>query len=235
MPRIEQLCVDFPAAAFTREGQGPEGRWVPTTANTNWAYTEVYIGGGFSAWYNETSIDVAGFMLEEDTVLIPQAYLIQDPGNYACITADDQYTNFQGLMTVVEIMSTRRLDMYEVATSLFNFGSAPGFPTSTYDKQQIVLGEQRDMVPNLPTYDPVTYAISNSPGLLQLNRQNSFGYAQKIANPRVFCYRMVIPFLTDDGDRFAIPPLRMRMEVAVDKVSQIEYIYSLKRNVELAQ
>ena len=46
---------------------------------------------------------------------------------------------------------------------------------------------------------------------------------------------MMLPYLTGDGDNFVCPGLRMRIEVGVDTVSSPEYIFALKRNVELNQ
>ena len=160
-------------------------------------------------------------------------YVIQDPGYYQAKTQDDSYTASAGLFQAIEIVSTRKLNMGTVFDDIFNTSTYPGNPFSIYDKQQIVLGEARSMMPNLPVYDPNTLAISNSPGFSVLNRASSFGYAEKIANKYLYCYRLLLPYLDGDGDTFLAPSLRMRLEVLVDKVSSAEYIFSLKRNVEL--
>ena len=231
MPRSEQLVVEFPPCKYVLEGdlwKGQDG--LDTRLST---YDTVTIAGNYTGFFLESTIDLAGFFLDEDTVLIPQMYVIQDPGIYQAKTADDSYTGSAGFMYVVEIASTRKLNMSTVFSDIYNLGTFPGNNFSIYDKQQIVLGESRTMMPNLPIYDPNTLAVSNSPGVSVLNRASSFGYAEKIANQKLFLYRMLLPYLDGDGDSFLAPPLRMRMEVLVDKVSSAEYIFALKRNVEL--
>lgn len=135
----------------------------------------------------------------------------------------------------MEIVSTRRLDMTSVFTDLFISQTTPGMPLSIYDKQQVVVRELRAMMPNLPQFDPNTLAPINSPGISVMNRQSSFGYTEAIANQDVYCYRCILPLLQDDGDLFTAPSLRIRMEVGVDSVSSREFIYALKRNIELDQ
>ena len=230
MPRSEQLTVDFPPMSYILEG----GQWIPRGGLDDrlTAYEQIQIAGNYYGFTMESTIDLAGFFLDEDTVLVPQMYVVQDPGLYQAKTASDIYTNSQGLLAAVEIISTRKLNMLTVCSDLYNTLTVPGMPLSIYDKQQIVLGESRYMMPNLPTYDPGA-GISNSPGFSVLNRSSSFGYAEKIANQKIYCYRIILPYLEGDGDYFLAPSLRLRMEVMVDKVSSTEYIYSLKRNVEL--
>ena len=231
MPRSEQLVVEFPPCKYLLEGDTWKGQdGLDTRLST---YDQVTIAGNYTGFFLESTIDLAGFFLDEDTVLIPQMYVIQDPGLYMAKTADDVYTGSAGFMYVVEIASTRKLDMPTVFSDIYNLGTFPGNSFSKYDKQQLVLGETRTMMPNLPIYDPNTLAISNSPGFSVLNRASSFGYAEKIANQKLFLYRMILPYLDGDGDSFIAPPLRMRMEVLIDKVSSAEYIFALKRNVEL--
>lgn len=230
MPRSEQLVMEFPPLSYVLEGD----RWVERGVDPRLAsYEQVPLSGLITGFYLESTIDLAGFYQDEDTVLIPQMYLIQDPGVYQAKTLTDNYVNSQGIMYVTEIVSTRKLDMSTVLRDMFNTLSYAGSPFSIYDKQQIVLGEDRVMMPNLPVYDPNTLALVNSPGIGVLNRQSSFGYAEKIANQKLFAYRIVIPFLSGDGDLFLAPPLRIRLEVLVDNVSSAEYVFALKRNVEL--
>ena len=232
--RNEQVVMEFPALTYILEGD----TWVPRAGlDTRLTQYEVidFGFGNYRGFAMETTLDLAGFFQEEDTVLIPQMYVIQDPGYYQAKTADDIYTDAQGLMQVVEIVSTRQLNLQTVFSDMFNLLSQPGTPFSIYDKQQIVLGEERSMMPNLPVYDPNTLALVNLPGFSVMNRQSSFGYAEKIANQKLFGYRLIMPYLDGDGDLFVAPPLRIRMEVAVDKVSSPEYIFALKRNVELDQ
>ena len=230
--RNEQLVVEFPPASYTLEGT----TWIPGASDERLSsYSKTTISGNYTGFYMEQTIDLAGFFHEEDTVLLPQLYLIQDPGYYKCLPADNDFTNSAGLLQIVEIVSTRRLDMPTVFSDLFNLATLPGQPLSIYDKQQIVLGEERSMMPNLPVYDPTAATIINSPGFTVLNRSSSFGYAEKIANQKLFAYRLMLPYLTGDGDNFVCPGLRMRIEVGVDTVSSPEYIFALKRNVELNQ
>lgn len=231
MPRSEELVVTFPPVTYILEGDA----WIPRGSLDSRlaSYEQVTIAGNYTGFFQETTIDLAGFFLDEDTVLVPQMYLTQDPGFYQARTADANYTGSQGLLQTMEIISTRRLNMSTVFTDLYGLSTVPGMPLSIYDKQQIVVGELRSMMPNLPAYDANTQQLINSPGFSVLNRESSFGYAQKIANQKVFAYRMLLPYLDGDGDYFLAPSLRMRLEVAVDKVSGTEYIYALKRNVEL--
>lgn len=233
MPRNEQLVVEFPPLNYVLEG----GNWVNTGVDPRLDSYEVIDFGAapYAGFAMETTIDLAGFMQDEDTVLIPQMYVIQDPGFYLAKPGDDNYTNSAGLMILQEIVSTRRLNLNTIFNDLFFTLTSAGTPFSIYDKQQIVLGEDRAMVPNLPVYEPTGGTLINSPGLSVLNRQSSFGYTEKIANQKLFAYRLLLPFLDGDGDIIAAPPLRIRMEVAVDKVSAPEYIFALKRNVELDQ
>lgn len=232
--RNEQLVMEFPPLSYILEGD----TWVPRSGlDARLTQYEVvdFNSGNYRGFAMESTIDLAAFFLEEDQVLIPQMYVIQDPGYYQAKTADDIYTNAQGLMQVTEIVSTRRLNLATVFSDMFNTSTVPGTPLSIYDKQQIVLGEERSMMPNLPVYDPNTLSLVNLPGFSVMNRQSSFGYAEKIANQKLFAYRLILPYLDGDGDLFVAPSLRIRMEVAVDKVSAPEYIFALKRNVELDQ
>ena len=232
--RSEQLVVEFPPCSYILEGDS----WVPRAGLDGRIsnYTVVDFGASpYKGFVLESSIDLGGLFESDDTILIPQMYVTQDPGYYQAKTGDDAYTNSQGLMNVIEIISTRKLDMSTVFSDLFNTSTLPGQPLSIYDKQQIIVGELRAMMPNLPVYDPNTLALNNSPGFSVLNRMSTFGYAEKIANPRVFAYRMILPLLDGDGDLFLAPSLRMRLEVLVDKVSDAEYIFALKRNIELDQ
>lgn len=231
MPRSEQLVIEFPGLTYILEGD----TWAPRAGLDDrlTPYEQVTIAGNYTGFFMESTIDLAGFFLDEDTVLIPQMYVIQDPGFYQAKTGDDDYTSSQGLMQAIEIVSTRKLNMATVFSDIYNLSNLPGMPLSIYDKQQIVLGEERSLMPNLPTYDPNTLALVNSPGFSVMNRSSSFGYAEKIANQKIYCYRMILPYLDGDGDLFLAPPLRIRLEVMVDKVSSAEYIFALKRNVEL--
>jgi hypothetical protein len=234
MPRIEQLVVEYPPAAYVLEGD----TWVNVGGadfSNLGQYQQIDLGSNYTGFFLESSIDLAGFFLDEDTVLVPQAYLIQDPGFYKAVTASGNYSGSQGVMYAMEICSTRKLDMQTIFADLFVSQTYAGSPLSIYDKQQIVIGELRSLMPNLPVYDPNTLAAVNSPGVSVLNRQSSFGYTEKIANKAVYCYRCILPYLSNDADTFVIPPLRMRLEVAVDKVSAPEFIFALKRNVELNQ
>lgn len=230
---MEQLTAEFPPISLTVQ----DGQYLPIAPFTNLKYTRIEATGfTLPAFCMEQSIDLNGLMLEEDTVLIPKAYAIQDPGIYFCQIDNADYTFLLGSVQTVEIMSTRKLDLQQVVDDLILKISVPGSLESPYDKQQIIMGEQRIMMPATPAYDPVTLTIGNTPGLLNLNRQSTFGYAAKIANPRVFCYRILMPRLDfDTPGLFTAPPLRIRMEVEVQKTSEIEYIYALKRNTELHQ
>lgn len=230
--RSEQLVVEFPPAAYTLEGE----RWVPTGgASDLGSYETISLGANFTGFFLESTIDLGGFFIEEDTVLIPEMYVIQDPGFYQAVQVANDYTGSRGLLYVMEIVSTRRLNMNTVFTDLFVSQTTPGMPLSIYDKQQVVVGEVRAMMPNLPQFDPNILAPINSPGISVMNRASSFGYTEGIANQTLFCYRCLLPYLQDPGDAFVAPSLRIRMQVAVDQVSSPEYIFTLKRNVELDQ
>lgn len=233
MPRSEQLVVEFPPLNYVLEGD----TWVDTGVDDRLSkYRVIDFGASpYAGFALETTIDLAGFMQDEDTILVPQMYVIQDPGFYISKTGDDDYTNSAGLLILQEIVTTRRLNLNTVFNDLFFTLTSAGTPFSIYDKQQIVLGEDRALVPNLPVYEPAGGTLINSPGISVLNRQSSFGYTEKIANQKLFAYRLLLPLLDGDGDTIVAPPLRIRMEVAVDKVSAPEYIFALKRNVELDQ
>jgi len=230
--RNEQLVLDFPPLAAQLEG----GQWIVSGSDSRLLqyFPVTPTGTAITAWYLERQIDLGGFFVDEDTVLIPQMYLTQDPGLYAAISATD-YASGRGLMAVTEIISTRKLDMQVVVDDISLLSTYPGMPLSIYDKQQIVVGEGRDLMPNIPAYDPNTLAIVNQPGISVLNRQSSFGYTEAIANQTLYAYRIIIPALEGEGDRLLVPSLRMRLEVGVDSVSSREFIYTLKRNVELDQ
>ena len=199
----EQIQAEFPALGV----QIVEGQYVPTGTFSGIPYTRVEATGStLAAFCMEQTIDLNGLMLEEDTVVIPKAYAIQDPGIYTCQTDDNQYTGLAGSLWAVEIMSTRKLYFQTVVDDIVIRGNLPGYHLSVYDKQQIIMGEYRLMLPTLPTYDPLTIALSNTPGAQYLNRQSTFGYTAKIANPRVFCYRILIPYMSIDFPAASFSP-----------------------------
>jgi len=229
--RSEQLTITFPPLAAQLEGD----TWNPTGGLTTIPYErKIPTASTISAWYMEQTIDLAGFFQDEDMVLIPESYLVQDPGFYVCRTADDNYTGTKGLFTIIEIVSTRSLNMQTTIDDIVLKGTYPGYSLSQYDKQQIVMGESREFQPTQPGYDPLG-ALSNTPGLSVLNRQSSFGFTEYIGVNRIFIYRIMIPYIDGDGDNFFAPGARIRLNVSVDKVKDREYIYALKRNIELAQ
>lgn len=229
--RSEQLTITFPPLGAQLEGDV----WNPTGILTTIPYeTIIPAGTTLTAWYMEQTIDLAGFFQDEDMVLVPESYLVQDPGFYVCKTADENYANTAGLFTIIEIISTRSLNMQTVIEDIVLKGSYPGYSYSRFDKQQIVMGESREFQPTQPGYDPLG-AISNTPGLSVLNRQSSFGFTEYIGVNRIFIYRIMIPYIDGDGDNFFAPAARIRVNVSVEKVKDREYIYALKRNIELAQ
>lgn len=225
MPRREQLEVTFPPIGGIYDAE-----------NNKWEQTQLYglykeeTVGAATALYMETSIDLSGHMLDEDTVLRPRSYLIQDPGYYYTDT-QGLYTESQGYIYTMEIVATRRLNMNDIITSMV-YDRWPSDNFSEYDKQQIVIGEMRIWQPILPTYDALGN-VSNTPGYCVLNRGGTFGYADLIGVDKLWCYRIVLPFCFNVDDEIVCPSLRIRIDVEVDHVDAKEFVYALKRNVEL--
>ena len=123
--RTEQLVVDFPPLVATLEGD----QWVGQAGLDQrlFSYGQVTpTGTTLRAFFIERTIDIGGFFLDEDTVLIPQMYLIQDPGYYSAIKANEDYSSGAGLMQLVEIVSTRTFDMQTLVDDIVLNLTYPG-------------------------------------------------------------------------------------------------------------
>jgi len=186
-----------------------------------WQGTGVGTTGNFV--YYESYMDVN--LALDDLTMFPQAALLQDPGLYfrtPDITPSPLFNSLQ----VIDIVSIKRLDPILIKQA-FTSGrcAAPGMIGTTEDFNQIIMGTWRLMATdsNLALADNIQKTIDSK----------DFSSAAPFANDRLWCYRILLPMVSDLSNVIlGAPASRFIIQVIVGQEKDLPYMMRLKNSYE---
>jgi len=222
------------AARTTKALQGPRqlklmvpnylGTYDPTSgypALNGWS-----TGGAFV--FYESYIDVNLDL--DDLTMFPQAAILQDPGVYyrSATVPEDPVDSYQ----VLDIVSVKRLTPLDVYTAMVNVSvgnnAAPGMLGTVDDFNQIIMGTWRLMAKNSNLGQAATIQTTVD--------VKDFSSASPFAQDRLWCYRFLMPLMTDlNGSIIGSPASRFIIQVIVAQEDDLPYMMRLKNSYELQQ
>lgn len=175
--------------------------------------------------YYETTVDVN--LALDDLTMFPQAMFLQDPGVYF-LTAGVPGTT--GFMTVLDIVSNKKLDMETIALNLNvdESNNTPGMLGSIDDFNQIIMGNYRMMAKD--------NSFESAIDIQTTLNQKDFSSASPFAQDTLWVYRLVVASQANQlGYALAIPASRFVMQVMVGQEDDLAYMMRLKNSYELQQ
>jgi len=184
-----------------------------------WGDTFGYIDFGPDALLFQTSIDLAGWAMEDFTFgLVKTAY--QDPGIYASNAASNK-------LEIMEIISSIPIDDSGLSFIRDNMGiTCPGMIHSQQDFTAIIHGAYKLYTPNA--------SLAAFPDYLQLVNGGTFGSSEPTASSELYCYR-IVKCAGVAGETLVTPACRIGLYGAMFKEPDTEYLMRLKRSYELQQ
>jgi hypothetical protein len=169
-----------------------------------------------------TTIDLGGLELKKET-FFPVGSTIQDPGLY--INTSDLTAG----MTVVDVISDKLLDTSSLIDFVYfysNNNSMYGMIRDDNDASTIVMGQYRFMTGN----SNFTYGT-----MMRTEVQTSFSSGEPTAASKLYCYRIIVPFVGSTNTDVRIPASRFYLTGVRDKEEDLVYMMRLKRSYELDQ
>jgi len=187
-----------------------------------WTGTGVGANGNFV--YYESYIDVN--LVLDDLTMFPQAAILQDPGLYFR-TADPNPVPLLNSYQVIDIVSIKQLDPVAIKQSFTNRRcAAPGMLGTDDDFHQIIMGSWRLMATdnNMALESHIQQTIDHK----------DFSSAAPFAQDRLWCYRILLPELTDlVGSQIGAPAARFVIDTIVGQEEDLPYMMRLKNSYEL--
>ena len=175
--------------------------------------------------YFEGKIDVN--LSLDSLTMFPQAVLLQDPGVYIRTPSpipDDPAND----LLVLDIVSTKQLDVSAVWNDMNTLQNAPGMLESFDDFNQIIMGTFRYMAQNTQ--------LTTSLGVQTTMEAKDFSSASPFAQDFLWCYRILIPRASElEAMALSIPASRFIVQVVVGQENEIPYMMRLKNSYELQQ
>jgi hypothetical protein len=184
-----------------------------------WADTNGYQKLGADALYFSSTIDLAGWTMNDFTFGTVQTQY-QDPGVYTS-------TAVSARTEIVEVISDIPINLAALEQIKDNLGvTVPGMLASAQDFISILYGHYRLYVPN--------NSLGAFPGFLQLISSGSFGSKEPTAASTLYCYR-IIKCVGIAGELLTTPACRVGLFGAMYQEGDLEHIMRLKRSYELQQ
>ena len=222
-----RLAADFNATGATWDAAAQV--WViPTTRNTGmWNFDSKSGLQGLPGplvpyLWTMTTIDLGGLELNKET-FFPVGSTIQDPGIYANTSATTP------AMAVIDIITDKLIDPSQCIDFAYLYdviGSMYGMLGNNNDATTVVMGQYRFMTAN----SNLTY-----PSMVRTEVQTSFSSGEPTAASKLYCYRIVQPWVDGDTTEITIPASRFYLTGVRDKEEDLIYMMRLKRSYELDQ
>jgi hypothetical protein len=172
---------------------------------------------GFNMIMYETYFDMDGFTRDAMTTF-PESAAIQDPGDYVCSNPATRF-NF------LDIICTERLPLALVNTWLESQYAVPGMSPTTVDWSQIIWGQWRSMMPQA--------TFQGNSNVLLTSNLGSFGSGQPTTARKLWVYRFVWLFQTEENDQLVIPASRIILNSIQAQEDDKEFLMRQKRSYEL--
>lgn len=169
-----------------------------------------------------TTIDLGGLELAKET-FFPVGSTIQDPGIYGNTSSTTP------ALAVIDMITDKLIDPSEVIDFAYlyaNNGSMYGMLGNADDETTIVMGQYRFMAGN----SNLTY-----PAMMRTEVSTSFSSGEPTAASKLYCYRIVQPWVDSDTTTITIPASRFYLTGVRDKEEDLVYMMRLKRSYELDQ
>ena len=169
-----------------------------------------------------TTIDLGGLELDKET-FFPVGSTIQDPGIYG------NTSETTPAMAVIDMITDKLIDPSEVIDFAYlysNNGSMYGMLGNADDETTIVMGQYRFMTGN----SNLTY-----PAMMRTEVSTSFSSGEPTAASKLYCYRIVQPWVDGDTTTITVPAARFYLTGVRDAEDDKVYMMRLKRSYELDQ
>jgi len=169
-----------------------------------------------------TTIDLGGLELAKET-FFPVGSTIQDPGIYG------NTSETTPAMAVIDMITDKLIDPSEVIDFAYlysNNGSMYGMLGNADDETTIVMGSYRFMTGN----SNLTYTA-----MMRTEVSTSFSSGEPTAASKLYCYRIVQPWVDGDTTTITVPASRFYLTGVRDKEEDLVYMMRLKRSYELDQ
>jgi hypothetical protein len=222
-----RLQADFMATSGTWDAA--TSTWAPGTSPVQGIWNLESKSGleGFPAplapyLWTMTTIDLGGLELEKET-FFPVGSVIQDPGLYI------NGSSSTPAMAVIDLITDKLIDPSEVIDFAYLYernGSMYGMLGNADDETTIIMGQYRFMTGN----SNLTY-----PQMMRTQVSTSFSSGEPTAASKLYCYRIVQPWVDSDTTSITIPASRFYLTGIRDKEEDKVYMMRLKRSYELDQ
>ena len=169
-----------------------------------------------------TTIDLGGLELEKET-FFPVGSTIQDPGLYL------NSSETTPAMSVIDLITDKLIDPSEVIDFAYihaQNGSNYGMMGNDNDASTIVMGQYRFMTGN----SNLTYSQ-----MMRTEVSTSFSSGEPTAASKLYCYRIVQPWVDGDTTTITVPAARFYLTGVRDQEDDLVYMMRLKRSYELDQ
>ena len=169
-----------------------------------------------------TTIDLGGLELEKET-FFPVGSTIQDPGIYT------NSSDATAAMSVIDLITDKLIDPSEVIDFAYihaQNGSNYGMMGNDNDASTIVMGQYRFMTGN----SNLTYSQ-----MMRTEVSTSFSSGEPTAASKLYCYRIVQPWVDADTTTITVPAARFYLTGVRDQEDDKVYMMRLKRSYELDQ
>ena len=185
--------------------------------------TSAFGGITYGLMWTMNTIDLGGLELEKET-FFPVGSTIQDPNVYF---NDDTTT---GVLHVIDLITDKLIEPRD-AVHFVSMGptmqSNYGMMGDDNDATTIVMGQYRMMTGNTN----LTY-----PQMMRTEVSTSFSSGEPTAASKLYCYRIVVPYVALLGvTNIRIPASRFYLTGVRDKEDDKVYMMRLKRSYELDQ
>jgi hypothetical protein len=191
-----------------------------------WNYeTQANAGGAvYAVMWTMSTIDLGGLELEKET-FFPVGSSIQDPNIYYAQSPDNSRS-----MHVFDLITDKLINPLDVV-GMVSFGdnmqSNYGMLGDGNDATTIIMGSYRFKAGN----SNLTY-----PQLMRTEQASIFSSGEPTAASRLYCYRIIVPFVEVGGlTDVRIPAARFYLTGVRDNEPDLEYMMRLKRSYELDQ
>lgn len=204
-------------------------RVVPLPADRNaidegneWSVLSEGIIGNF---INQQELDLTGMTVQEQ-VFYPESFNIQrGPVNYVV-----PGNSGAGAIIEVHVVTTSPWDYkrtYQQGLVFESLSLLPGLLGSSITHQQVVCGE----------WTTYTSSVSQIPGIeCYPSSSGRFGSMTPVANDKLYYYRIVFANNVElTATAYGIPAARFELFGQVGKPEDLDYVMTLKRNVDLYQ
>jgi len=168
------------------------------------------------------TIDLGGMSMNKET-FFPVGSTIQDPGIYG------NTSETTPAMAVIDIITDKQIDPSECIDFAYlysNNGSMYGMLGNADDETSIVMGSYRFMTGN----SNLTYSA-----MMRTQVSTSFSSGEPTAASKLYCYRIIQPWVDGDTTTISIPASRFYLTGVRDKEEDLVYLMRLKRSYELDQ